>query len=284
MTGRTRCRTQTSLSLRQHGTCHFICVSFLRSASAKTHHQKRIKHRCESIHLSHRVSPVFYSRAWNRTGRTPTMQLISINIGRVQPIQRAKSSGTTGIYKLPVGAAQITAEGLSDDAICDRENHGGVDQAVYVYGTPDYAWWSTELGRALAPGTFGENLTIADLESARLNVGDRLRIGDVVLEVTAPRIPCATLAARMGDPAFVKRFRHAERPGLYCRVIHEGVVQVGDPVRLERYVGETILAIEMFRDYYANDLDEAAIRRQLAAPIAVRARADIVERLEKRLA
>src|SRR3954464_519120 len=84
-----------------------------------------------------------------------TMQLISINIGRTQAIQGAKASGTTGIYKLPVDTAQITAEGLTGDAICDRENHGGVDQAVYVYGTPDYAWWSAELGRALAPGTFG---------------------------------------------------------------------------------------------------------------------------------
>src|SRR5258706_8337805 len=122
LTGLTQCRTQTSFSLRQHGTCHFICVSFLRSASAKTKHKKKIKYRCERLQLSHRVSPVFYSRAWNCTGSNSTMQLISINIGRVQPIQRAKSSGTTGIYKLPVGAAQITAEGLSDDAICDREN------------------------------------------------------------------------------------------------------------------------------------------------------------------
>ena len=212
------------------------------------------------------------------------MQLISINIGRAQPIQRAKSSGTTGIYKLPVGAAQITAEGLSDDAICDRENHGGVDQAVYVYGTPDYAWWSAELGRVLAPGTFGENLTIADLESARLNVGDRLRIGDVVLEVTAPRIPCATLAARMGDPAFVKRFRHAERPGLYCRVIRAGAVRVGQPVALEQYTGATIAAIEMFRSFYAGELDEATLRRHLAAPIAIRDRSEKQERLEKLLA
>ena len=213
------------------------------------------------------------------------MQLISINIGQARVIRKAKASGTTGIYKSPVDLpVEITALGLAGDVICDSANHGGVDQAVYVYGTTDYAWWSAELGRDLAPGTFGENLTISELESAQLSIGDRLHVGSVILEVTAPRIPCATLAARMGDPAFVKRFRYAERPGLYCRVIHEGVVQVGDPVRIERYAGETILAIEMFRDYYANNLDEAAIRRQLAAPIAVRARADIVERLEKRLA
>ena len=66
----------------------------------------------------------------------------------------------------------------------------------------------------LAPGTFGENLTISELESAPLAIGDRLHISGVILEVTAPRIPCWKLAQRMGDPGFVKRFRAAERPGL----------------------------------------------------------------------
>jgi MOSC domain-containing protein YiiM len=210
------------------------------------------------------------------------MQLISINIGHARAIRNAKESGTTGIYKSPVDVpVEITSLGLVGDVICDSANHGGVDQAVYVYGSTDYAWWSAELGRDLDPGTFGENLTIGELESAQLYIGDRLHVGSVILEVTAPRIPCATLAARMGDPAFVKRFRYAERPGLYCRVIREGAVQVGDPVTLERYAGETIAAIEMFRDFYAADLDEARIRRQLAAPIAVRARADLMAQLEK---
>jgi len=212
------------------------------------------------------------------------MQLISINIGRTQAIHGAKASGITGIYKLPVDTAQITAEGLHDDAICDRANHGGVDQAVYVYGTPDYAWWSAELGRALAPGTFGENLTITDLESAQLHIGDRLRIGDVVLEVTAPRIPCVTLARRMGDPAFVKRFRYAERPGLYCRVIQAGVVQVGQSVVLAPYTGATITAIEMFQAFYTGHLDAATLRRHLAAPIAIRDRVDKQKQLENLLA
>jgi MOSC domain-containing protein YiiM len=211
------------------------------------------------------------------------MHITSVNIGQKQNIQRARSSGLTGIYKQPVERAQITAERLAGDAICDTKNHGGPDQAVYIYGEPDYAWWSAELGQALGPGTFGENLTIAGLESARLNIGDRLRIGDVVLEVTAPRIPCSTLAARMGDPAFVKRFRHAERPGLYCRVIQPGEVHAGQPVELEPHAGPTVAAIELFRAYYLKDLDLATLRRHLAAPIAIRDRVDKQERLEKLL-
>jgi MOSC domain-containing protein YiiM len=90
-----------------------------------------------------------------------------------------------------------------------------------------------------------------------------------------------TLAARMGDPSFVKRFQSAERPGLYCRVIQEGWVQVGDQVSLEKYKGETITAIKMFRDFYESNLDEATLRRYLAAPIAIRDRADKQAQLDK---
>ncbi len=208
------------------------------------------------------------------------MQLLSVNVGREQPLNNGKATGTSGIFKIPASApVQVMRNGLEGDAIVDVENHGGYDQAIYVYGGADYDWWASTLGRALAPGTFGENLTISGLESAPVQIGDRLRVGAVVLEVTAPRIPCATLAARMGDPTFVKRFRKAERPGLYCRVVEPGKVQAGDPVGLERYQGETITALEMFRWFYDNEVSEADLRRMLAAPIASRSRRENEERL-----
>lgn len=213
------------------------------------------------------------------------MKLLSVNVGEKRTIRKAKASGETGIYKVPASApVRVTRGGLAGDEISDKRNHGGPDQAVYVYGVPDYEWWSGMLGREFAPGTFGENLTISGLESAQPSIGDRLRVGSVVLEVTAPRIPCVTLAARMGDPAFVKRFRQAERPGLYCRVIEEGVVRAGEPVTVESYRGETIPAIEMFRDFFDPDPSEATIRRHLAAPIAHRARAMREAQLERLLA
>lgn len=189
------------------------------------------------------------------------VQILSVNVGEERPIQNAKSSGRSGIFKLPAeGSVQVTYGGLAGDRISDTENHGGVDQAVYVYGEPEYEWWSGELSRDLAPGTFGENLTVSELESVRACIGDRLRVGSAVLEVTAPRIPCVTLAARMGDPSFVKRFREAERPGLYCRVIREGEVRASDAVLYEPYEGETVGAIEVFRDFFEPDQSEETIR------------------------
>jgi MOSC domain-containing protein YiiM len=210
------------------------------------------------------------------------MQVISVNIGRAEAIQIAKKSQLTGIYKRATqDPVYVTTLGLSEDAICSTQHHGGVDQAVYVYGTSDYAWWSAELGVELEPGTFGENVTISALESSRFWVGDRIQVGAVTLEVTAPRIPCATLATRMGDPAFVKHFRAAERPGLYCRVIREGFIQTGDLVTHERYRGEPITVIEMFRDFYNPSLSVASLKRYLDAPIAIRDRVEKEEQLRK---
>ena len=84
----------------------------------------------------------------------------------------------------------------------------------------------------------------------RLHIGDRQHVGGVILEVTAPRIPCWKLAQRMGDPGFVKRFRGAERPGVDRRVVREGRIQAGEPVTLEPYTGERVTVAEIFRDYY----------------------------------
>jgi len=213
------------------------------------------------------------------------MQLISVNIGEKRTHQKGNELETTGIYKFPAsGPVQITALGVRDDFVCDQRHHGGPDQAVYVYGSMEYAWWVQELGRELSPGTFGDNLTISELESARFKIGDRLHIGSVILEVTAPRIPCSTLAARMGEPKFVKQYRHAARPGLYCRVIREGTVQAGDEVKFEPYQGETVAAIDLFTDYYEPVKNEATLRRFLDAPIAIRARKDVEEDLQKLLA
>lgn len=213
------------------------------------------------------------------------MHVLSVNIGRVEPLADAKASGVTGIFKRPVGEpVSITSHGLIGDAICDIENHGGVDQAVYLFGAPDYLWWARELEYDLAPGTFGENLTVSDLESALLLIGDRFHIGSVILEVTAPRIPCVTLARRMDEPTFLKRFREAERPGVYCRVVQEGLLQAGSDVHLEHYTGSPVSALEIFRDFFAPEHDAATIRRHLAVPIAIRARRDKERQLSALLA
>ena len=212
------------------------------------------------------------------------MQVLSINIGRAQPLDPHNPSRTSGIFKTPaVGPVQITVTGVSGDVIVNTQNHGGVDQAVYVYGRPEYDAFEHELGYALPNGIFGENLTITNLESASFTIGDRLSIGEVVLEVTAPRTPCESLNARMGDNQFVKRFFAANRPGFYCRVITPGTVQSGDVVAYQPYYRLGIRIVDAHRIMRPGQTHTTdTIRRFLAEPIHIRLRTYLEAELAQR--
>jgi len=211
------------------------------------------------------------------------MHVVSVNVGARAVIEGHLA--TTGILKRPIESARIETLGIVGDAVCNKAHHGGPDQAVYAYGTTDYQWWSGELGLELAAGTFGENLTIEGLLSAEWNIGDRFEIGTVVLEISAPRIPCATLGARMSDPGFPLQFRRAERPGLYFRVIAPGIVTAGDSIGVQRFEGETVSVLSVYRHAFMRSAPVESLRELLAAPIDIRSRTKIeaaVRRLESR--
>ena len=206
--------------------------------------------------------------------------LLSVNIGKPQPIPGHKAQ--TGIFKQPVtGPVAIRPLEVEGDAILDRLHHGGRDQAVYLYFADDYDWWSTQLGQTITPGTFGENLTIDGVAGQAVAIGDRFAIGDVVLEVTYHRTPCMTLAARMGDNGFVRRFARALRPGAYCRVITPGMVEAGMSVIYRPFAGERVTVTELMALDGVRELDPAFMRRALATPIRDRTRVKYEERLNQ---
>ena len=211
------------------------------------------------------------------------MRIVSVNIARPRLIVLAGRTRKSAIAKVATREeVMITADGLAGDQVEDEENHGGPDQAVYAYSVEDYAWWSAALDRELLPGTFGENLTIEGFESGTLDVGDRFRLaGGAVLEVTAPRIPCGTLAGRMDDATFTRRFALAGRPGPYLRVLEGGTVRVGDDVELELR-GSGVSLLEMVRHFYDPQTPVGVLERALDAPIAIRARDDYRKRIAER--
>lgn len=154
------------------------------------------------------------------------MQVTHVLIGKSEPV--GAKSGLSGINKQPQSnPVNLDLYGLEGDAIVDTDNHGGRDQAVYIFGGLDYAFWNAELGRELAPGTFGENLILDALSSHEVKLGDRFQIGEVILRPTFPRIPCATLAKRMNDQGFPKRFTKSGHVGIYCAVEATGMLAPG---------------------------------------------------------
>jgi len=188
---------------------------------------------------------------------------------------------STGIRKGPVEHGHVGALGLAGDVVADEENHGGPDQALYLYSAEDYAWWADELGAALEPGTFGENLTLSSFGPEPVRIGDRFRIGAVLVEATAPRIPCSVFATRMGEPDWVKRFAAARRPGLYVRVLEPGEVAAGDAVeRLAPGNGHPTV-VDLMDVWYDAEPERELLERLLASPLAVRARESVERKLAR---
>ena len=207
------------------------------------------------------------------------MRVTSVNVGREETIDHGNRRFTTGIRKRSVdGAVYIGSDAVAGDTISDKKHHGGADQVVYAYSADDYEWWSEQLDREIAPGTFGENLTIEGLPTD-MNIGDRLLIGEVLLEATAPRIPCSTLAAQMQDPGFGMAFRKAERPGIYFRVLNEGEVSMGDAVTYIENPAPVVSILALYRLAFDLRPDPDALERYLEAPLAERMRASIEDKL-----
>lgn len=160
-------------------------------------------------------------------------RIISVNVGEPQAVEFRGRTVSTGIYKFPVeGPVRVEGVNLVGDDQADRRVHGGVHKAVYAYASEDYEWWSAKLGRTLPPGMFGDNLTTEGIDVGGAVVGQHWRVGDLVLEVSEPRVPCYKLGIRMEDSGFPAVFSGADRPGSYLRIVAEGSLAVGDSVEI----------------------------------------------------
>lgn len=178
-------------------------------------------------------------------------RVISVNVGRPRTVMFHGEPITTAIWKTPV-AGRLRVEGLNiaGDDQADRTVHGGADKAVYVYTSEDYAWWTRELGRPIAPGTFGDNLTTMDVDVNGAVIGERWLIGTTLFEVAQPRVPCFKLGIRMDDPSFPRRFSHAGRPGAYLRILREGEIGEGDGIEIEWRPTHGVSVEDVARIYY----------------------------------
>ncbi|WP_347108139.1 MOSC domain-containing protein [Paenarthrobacter sp. S56] len=142
------------------------------------------------------------------------------------------SVGVTAIDKRPVeGPVKVHKLGVHGDVQASRKDHGGEDQALYAYSQEDADFWSGELQRELPPGIFGENLRVSGIDATGAVIGERWKIGmDLEVEVTSPRVPCATFQRVLGEPQWVKRFTAEGRVGTYLRVIRTGSIEAGDHI------------------------------------------------------
>jgi MOSC domain-containing protein YiiM len=197
------------------------------------------------------------------------MKVVSVNVGA--PTRIAVPGGTvlTGIFKSPVaGRVAVRGHNIAGDRQADLTVHGGPYKAVYCYPEEHYSYWSRELPDVgLVPGNFGENLTTQGLSEETVNIGDRVRIGSAVLQVTQPRMPCDKLGIRFGRPDMVKRFWASGRSGIYFSIVEEGELASGDPIEKVGGEAESISVADAVALYKRTKTDPELLERALRAPL-----------------
>jgi MOSC domain-containing protein YiiM len=160
--------------------------------------------------------------------------LKALNTGSAQALEINGREIQTGIFKQPVtDALELGVLGFANDIQVNRKYHGGSDKAVCAYASEHYAHWARLFERELPAGSFGENFTLSGLLEDQVQIGDVFKVGTARVQISQPRQPCGTLAARFGISNFVKQVVDSGMTGWYFRVLESGTVRAGDHLELQ---------------------------------------------------
>jgi MOSC domain-containing protein YiiM len=133
-----------------------------------------------------------------------------------------------GIPKRPITEAMVTVEGVKGDWQKNRKYHGGPNRAICIYSEELYQGLRDD-GVKVNNGDIGENFTTTGINLQHLKKGDRLEVGNCIIEITDIRIPCYQLKKWDVDlPELI-----VGRSGWVAKVIKEGMVKAGDEIVVE---------------------------------------------------
>jgi len=195
------------------------------------------------------------------------VKLLSVNVSLPREVVHQGRRVSTGIFKQPVeGRVQLRRLNLEGDGQGDPDVHGGEDKAVYAYTVENYQHWKQALSREFPCGQFGENFTVEGMPDDVVHVGDVFRVGDALVEITQPRVPCFKLGLKMGMDHFPKMFLASGRLGFYLRVLEEGGVEAGDLIERVRTGPEGMTVREIAHLLYFDRGNLDAARRALRIP------------------
>ena len=180
------------------------------------------------------------------------MKLLPVSVSMGTEVPYMGKTVTTGIFKEPVsGRVMLRSLNLDGDRQIDRRGHGGPFKAACVYTMENYEHWGRELGRSdFSFPQFGENFTVEGMHEDDIHVGDVFRVGQALVEVTQPRVPCYRLGIKMEDPHFPKRFLQSCLVGFYFRVLEEGEVGAAHSIELVKADPEAVSVRKICHLYY----------------------------------
>ncbi|HWL93418.1 MAG TPA: MOSC domain-containing protein [Phycisphaerae bacterium] len=214
------------------------------------------------------------------------MRIISLNIGRSQPMKRGDKSMSTSINRRPVaGPVELTPQGFVGDSATNKKHHGGPDKAVCCYPHEHYPLWRERLNDLLEIPAFGENLTTEGLLESDVCLGDVFRIGSAMVQISQPRQPCGTLAMRNNSSELPKWINEKAFTGFYLRVLEPGEVSVGDAIELLRRPNRGVTIESLLRAMLDKEAPPQRLRKLIQSPELSQAwRETFQKRVAERLA
>lgn len=168
-------------------------------------------------------------------------ELLGIYAGGLRALE--PEGQATGMFKQALAQAEITRLGIVGDQQADRRVHGGPEKALHEFARESYVTIAAsfpELAATAVPGTLGENLSSAGRDDTNVCIGDTLRIGSTVVQVSQPRRPCWKINHRFECRALSHFVERRQLTGWYYRVIEPGMITLGDRIELLDRTGEGI--------------------------------------------
>jgi MOSC domain-containing protein YiiM len=138
-----------------------------------------------------------------------------------------------GVPKLAVLHADVMQLGITTDTQRNLKHHGGPDRALCLY-TLEHILSLQEEGHPIFPGAAGENITTIGLDLGSLELGARLRLGEVEIELTSYTVPCKNISPFFsdGDSNRISQKLHPGWSRVYARILREGKLRIGDAVTI----------------------------------------------------
>lgn len=172
------------------------------------------------------------------SGATPTLRALghipSPQTGTL--VQLNSSQG--GVPKKSIDHAYIGWKGVEGDRQATRKHHGRPFQALSMWSAEVMETLRSE-GHHVVPGSAGENITVSGISWNDVRPGTRMRIGEVLCDISSYAVPCKQLAELFVDRDFnrIHHDRDLKNKTASCRVyatvVERGNVSPGDPITFE---------------------------------------------------
>jgi len=169
-------------------------------------------------------------------------------IGQPKPI--GPEGAPTGIFKEPVESCLLTEMGLEGDTQVDRRVHGGLEKALYHFPAQNYAVLKQALSHiesSFVPGSIGENLSSSAVDDQTVHIGDTIKIGEALVQVSQPRRPCWKVNHKYSNGHMAPLLMSQAISGWYYRVLETGMISVGDSFELVDRLENSVPVAEVWK-------------------------------------